>query len=68
MKIGITINLGNYESLRVESSEHDNLIDAIFELKDVLENWKYIVDRTEFWIRRMNMLLKQLEEKRKWEN
>ena len=68
MKIGITINLGNYESLRVESSEHDNLIDAVFELKDVLENWKYIVDRTEFWIRRMNMLLKQLEEKRKWEN
>jgi len=62
MKIGITINLGNYESLRIESGEHNNLKDVILELKDILENWKYIVDRTEFWIRRMNLLLKQLEE------
>lgn len=36
MKIGFTINLGNYESMRVESSEHYKWQDAMAEVVDFL--------------------------------
>jgi len=36
MKIGVTINLGNYESLRVESSERERWQDAAEELFEAL--------------------------------
>lgn len=32
MRIGLTINMGNYESLRIESSEWDNSYDCAMEL------------------------------------
>ena len=31
MKIGFTINIGDYESLKIESSECDNLKDCLLE-------------------------------------
>jgi len=36
MKIGVTINLGDYESMRIDSGEHDNWIDAATELFEAL--------------------------------
>jgi hypothetical protein len=32
MKIGVTINLGNYENVSLESSEHDTAIQCVAEL------------------------------------
>lgn len=61
MRLGITINLGNYESLRIETGEHETHQEAIFELKRILEDWNNIVDRTEFWIFKLNKLLKSME-------
>jgi len=36
MKIGITVNLGDYENIKLESSEHDNWMDAATELFEAL--------------------------------
>ena len=36
MKIGVTINLGDYESMRIDSGEHDNWMDAATELFEAL--------------------------------
>ena len=38
MKIGFTINLGNYESMRVDSSEHYKWEDAMAEIFGFLSN------------------------------
>ncbi len=32
MKVGFTVNLGNYESMRIESSEYDHLEDCLEEI------------------------------------
>lgn len=34
MKIGITINLGNYENVTLTSSDHDTAAGCVRELKD----------------------------------
>jgi len=36
MKIGVTINLGDYESMRIDSGEHDEWMDAATELFEAL--------------------------------
>lgn len=46
MKIGITINLGNYESLRIDSSEHERLGLAKAELRlAIADFYKYIPNK-----------------------
>jgi len=36
MKLGYTINLGHYESLRIDSSEHDTIEECVTELYEAL--------------------------------
>jgi len=36
MKIGLTINLGDYESMRIDSGEHDDWMGAATELFEAL--------------------------------
>lgn len=36
MKIAVTVNLGNYENIRVESSEYDDADECIDEIKEAL--------------------------------
>ena len=36
MKLGITINIGNFESLKIDSSEQDSILKCKHELLDIL--------------------------------
>jgi len=36
MKIAVTVNLGNYENIRVESSEYDDADTCIDEIREAL--------------------------------
>jgi len=40
MRFGVTVNLGNYENIRVESSEHDNISDCKTEVALALEDMR----------------------------
>lgn len=40
MKIAVTVNIGNYENIKVESSEHDNANDCKTEISLALEDMR----------------------------
>ena len=53
MKFGITINIGNYNSLRCESSDHDNIQDCYEEVLAIISDWKEDFDSIAWWINKL---------------
>ena len=49
MKFGITINVGNYNSLRCESSDHETLRECYEEVYKIIEGWDNDFDSIKWW-------------------
>lgn len=56
MKVGITVNTGNFESIRFDS---DDLLaeEAYLQLKERLEEWVRSIPRCSWWITEINKIL-----------
>jgi len=39
MKLGVTVNLGNYENIRIESSEHEDALSCTAEVISMLKRF-----------------------------
>ena len=50
MKFGITVNIGNYNSLRCESSEHDKIYECYSEVLAIVLAWDTEFDSMKWWI------------------
>lgn len=61
MKFGITVNVGNYNSLRCESSDQPTLKECYEECLFVMEDWEEY-DAVEYW---KNKLIKKISELKK---
>ena len=53
MKFGITINIGNYNSMRCESSEHKTLLDCYEEILHIISDWSEDFDSINWWINKL---------------
>jgi hypothetical protein len=40
MKFGITVNIGNYNSMKVESSDHETIKECYEEILAIILDWK----------------------------
>ncbi len=61
MKFGLIINVGNYNSLRCESSDHPTLLECYEECLFIVEGWDDY-DAVEYW---KNKLIKRILELKK---
>ena len=50
MKFGITINIGNYNSLRCESSDHKTLQECYEEVLSIITGWDGDFDSIKWWV------------------
>ena len=59
MKVGITVNAGNYESLRFDSDDlpAENIEDGYIQIKKELEEWAGAIPRCAWWISKINQIL-----------
>ena len=64
MKFGLTVNVGNYNSLRCESSDQPTLKECYEECLFVMEGWDEY-DAVEYW---KNKLIKKISELNKKQN
>lgn len=49
MKFGITVNIGNFNSMRAESSDHELLKDCYEELLFIIMNWDVDFESIKWW-------------------
>ena len=56
MKIGITVNTGNFESIRFDSDDLP-VEEAYIQLKDQLGEWVRSIPRCSWWITEINKIL-----------
>ena len=49
MKFGITVNIGNYNSLRCESSDHETLQECYEEVFEIISDWDDEFDSIKWW-------------------
>ena len=49
MKFGITVNIGNYNSLRCESSDHETLKECYEEVFAIISDWDGDFDSIKWW-------------------
>lgn len=50
MKFGVTINIGNFNSMRVESSDHETIKECYGEILAILINWVEDFNSINWWI------------------
>lgn len=50
MKFGITVNIGNYNSLRCESSDHETIEECYSEVLTIVSGWNNEFDSVKWWI------------------
>ena len=53
MKFGITVNIGNYNSLRCESSDHDKIYKCYSEVLAIVLAWDTEFDSMKWWINKL---------------
>ena len=53
MKFGITVNIGNYNSMRCESSEHETLLDCYEEVLHIISDWGDDFDSIDWWKKKL---------------
>lgn len=56
MKVRITVNTGNYESLQLESDDLP-IEEAYLQLKNELADWADNIPRCSWWITQINKIL-----------
>ena len=61
MKFGITINIGNYNSMRCESSDHETLQECYEEILSIISDWNNEYDSVKWW---KNKLLEKIKKTR----
>lgn len=61
MKFGVTINIGNYNSMRCESSDHETLYECYQEILLILNNWGEEFDSIKWWIDKLTKKMGDLE-------
>ena len=62
MKFGVTINIGNYNSLRCESSDHKTLKECYQEILLILRNWNEEFDSIKWWIKKLKKKIGELND------
>lgn len=53
MKFGITINIGNYNSMRCESSEHETIKECYEEVFMIISDWDSDFDSIKWWVNKL---------------
>ena len=61
MKFGLTINIGNYNSLRCESSDHETLSECYMEIYDIIMDWEGDFDSIKWWKNKLLAKIKEVE-------
>ena len=62
MKFGITINAGNYNSIRCESTDRETLYECYEEVLMILTNWTEEFNAVKWWV---DKITKKMEEIKK---
>ena len=53
MKFGITINIGNYNSMKCESSDHETIRECYMEILEIITDWNEDFDSIIWWINKL---------------
>lgn len=61
MKFGITVNIGNYNSLRCESSDHETLRECYEEVLSIITGWDSDFHSIKWWIDKLTEKMGDLE-------
>jgi len=60
MKFGITVNIGNYNSLRCESSDHETLRECYQEVLAIISDWDSDFDSIKWWINKIKQKIEEV--------
>ena len=61
MKFGVTINVGNYNSIRCESSDRETIYECYHEVFLILTNWAEEFDSVKWWIDKLNKNMEEIK-------
>lgn len=61
MKLEMTLNLGNYQNIKIETNEFKDIIDCYRELVFLLRGWRAYNDNAENLFQVTNRILNELE-------
>jgi len=67
MKFGFTVNIGNFENLKIESSDNKNMLECLYECLEMIElnmiEHKGINKSRHIWYNRIKKLIKLYNDK-----
>lgn len=58
MQQGITVNVGDYQSIHLHSSEHETLLDVYLDLLDQVIEWENHFSAMKHWKNKLSDLIK----------